>query len=219
MGAELLFAFFAKLLLTPPSPELLDNLVAEELLEELPYGTANDRGRQGAELLANWARQKRAQPDNRDYEAEVEDYTRLFEGPGRLLAPPWESVHLSASGLTFQEQTLAVRRWYRRYGLESLKIHNEPDDHIGLELSFLAYLMNQTVAALEAGDAAGADSFVDAQRWFISEHLGRWIGMWAEQVEGNARTDFWRGTALLLQGAVTSWEQFLQSKISEIGAL
>lgn len=218
VGAELLFALLAKLLLAQPAQQLMEQLVADGLLEDIPYSAENKMGRQGAKLLTSWSQQKRSQPDARDYEAERHDYTRLFEGPGRVLAPPWESVHLSASGLTFQEQTLAARRWYRRYGLESLKIRNEPDDHIGLEVSFLAYLVNKTVAALEAGDAAEARRFVEAQQQFISEHLARWVDLWAQQVDSHARTDFWRGTAMLLHGAVTSWERFLESGMPEIGA-
>lgn len=218
IGAELLFAVLAKLLLASPPTAMLEALVKEGLLEDIPFGIDSEKGRQGADLLVEWSRQKKAQLDAGDgaFETEAQEYASLFEGPGRVGAAPWESVHLSATGLTFQEETLAVRHWYRRFGLESLKIHNEPDDHIGLELSFLAHLINRTGAAIGEDDWAAVEHYVDAQRQFLAEHLGRWIGRWARQVEAHARTNCWRGVALLLHSAVTSWQELLNGDLEEI---
>ena len=43
-------------------------------------------------------------------------YTKLFIGPAKLPAPPWESVYATGEPLLFQESTLAVREAYRRAG-------------------------------------------------------------------------------------------------------
>lgn len=40
-------------------------------------------------------------------------YTKLFIGPAKLPAPPWESVYATGEPLLFQESTLAVRDAYR----------------------------------------------------------------------------------------------------------
>ena len=48
------------------------------------------------------------------------EYMRLFIGPEKLIAPPWESVYRSKSGLLFQENTLTVRDIYRRNGFRRL---------------------------------------------------------------------------------------------------
>ena len=45
-----------------------------------------------------------------------DDHRRLFLGPERVLACPYESVYLNEEHLTFGSQTLAVREWYSRYG-------------------------------------------------------------------------------------------------------
>ena len=44
------------------------------------------------------------------------DYTRLFIGPGKLPASPWESVYACGEELVFQQSTLDVRAAYHAAG-------------------------------------------------------------------------------------------------------
>ena len=44
------------------------------------------------------------------------EYTKLLVGPGKMIAYPWESVYLGKENLLFQESTLRVRQFYRKYG-------------------------------------------------------------------------------------------------------
>ncbi|NLT31326.1 MAG: molecular chaperone TorD family protein, partial [Propionibacterium sp.] len=60
------------------------------------------------------------------------DYDRLFVGPGPMLACPYESVHRSREGLTFEAETLQVRMSYAAFGLRAPAFNKEPDDHLGL---------------------------------------------------------------------------------------
>lgn len=94
-------------------------------------------------------------------------------------------------------------KWYRRFGLQSDRLYQEPDDHIGLELEFVAHLAKQALRALEQNDQAKFDAAIDAQKKFITEHLGRWALGWCAQVQAQAKTDFYRGIAMLTRGAVT----------------
>lgn len=218
LGAELLFTLLARLLLTHPDQETLERVVAERLFEEMPLSLANKLGRHDATLLARWSRERAGTLSESEFEALEIDYSRLFEGPGQVLAPPWESVYFNENRLTFQEETLAVRRWYRRFGLESLKVRKEPDDHVGLELSFLAYLIGKTIEALEQEGSAAAAYYLEAQRQFLAEHLGKWIDLWTERVQAEAKTDFWPGVALLAEGAVLFWREWLTGEIPEMVA-
>lgn len=68
------------------------------------------------------------------------DHLRLFSGPNPL-APLWESVWLEKDNLLFGERTDEVADFYIQWGLVSTKANSEPPDHLGLELSFLAYLL------------------------------------------------------------------------------
>jgi TorA maturation chaperone TorD len=119
-----------------------------------------------------------------------------------VLAPPWESVHFSEERLTFQERTLQVRQWYARFGLQCERLHNEPDDHIGLELAFTAHLSSLAAQAIERGDHKALADILDAQRSFLSEHLLTWAAGWCTQVCQESRTGFYRGIALMVRGVV-----------------
>lgn len=134
------------------------------------------------------------------------EYTRQFIGPASLPAPPWESVFRAQKPVLFQESTLAVRAAYRAAGFKAAGYPHEADDHLATELSFMAALAEQTLAAVGAtDDALAADgaaiaadaaaetsaerfaALVDAQRRFLDEHLLVWIGEYASRLTDAAR--------------------------------
>lgn len=205
---QLVFSLLARLLLDHPNHEWIQGLVAEGLFEEIPLAS---RGgvQEGADLIRGWLAERDQTLDEETYNEIALDYTHLFVGPGRVLAPPWESVYFNENRLTFQQETLDVRNWYRRYGLESEKLRSEPDDHVGLELSFLAYLASQALAALRSGSPEEADELLAAQRQFLQAHPMRWVSQWAQEVSDHARTDFWRGIALLTVAYVEVLDEML----------
>ena len=51
---------------------------------------------------------------------------------------------------------------------------------------------------MESGDQATAARAASLQRRFLAEHLGRWVGRFASQVQNAATTQFYRGMAALL---------------------
>jgi TorA maturation chaperone TorD len=131
-----------------------------------------------------------------------------------VLAAPWESVHFGDNRLIFQERTLEVRAWYKRFDLESEKIHQEPDDHIGLEILFLSHLASLGVRALTEQDNNRAEELLNAQRKFMEEHLGAWSLSWCGLVEQHARTDFYKGLAYLTRGAVSELAELLDVQLT-----
>ena len=46
-------------------------------------------------------------------------------------------MHRSREGLVFDVQTLQVRDFYRRFGLQSPLLNKEPDDHVALVVESL----------------------------------------------------------------------------------
>ena len=104
-----------------------------------------------------------ARPDARDAETFPYAFNRLFVGPDRLLAAPYETVHVSGSRTLMQRETLAVRACYRAEGFEPRALNAQPDDHLAFELGFLVKL-------LERDDERAREAF----RAFMRDHLGRW---------------------------------------------
>ena len=209
-GHALVLNLLGKLLYEPPAEDQLHALAAEAVFDEFPLAIDRPAVADGLAALQRWARDFAAGRPAADYEAVRSDHMHLFLGPGTVLAAPWESAQSDDEHLLFQTETLQVRSWYRRYGLQVIRLHQEPDDHVGLELAFLSHLAQAAQAAQAAGDAAQLTEMLDAQRLFLKTHAQRWIPGWSALVIKHARTDYYRGLAYLTVGVLAELEAALQ---------
>jgi putative dimethyl sulfoxide reductase chaperone len=217
-GEMLIFKMIGRLLYIYPNDEertWMQSLIDEDIFSETPLAGERDDTKTGLGLLQKWAKNGIS---DQVFDEMRADYTRLFIGLNKILATPWESVHLGDDHLVFQKRTLEVRAWYKRFGLESEKIHQEPDDHIGLELMFLSHLSTLGIEAQDHQDNSRFESLLEAQREFIKQHLGVWALTWCGLVEKNARTDFYRGLALLTRGVLFEVSEVLEVKLAKDAA-
>lgn len=198
IGQQLLFGLLGKALYLIPEEEWLQPLVDEALFSQSPFATEQPYVVRGLALLTDWCN---SFEDHSLRELTI-DHTRLFTGMSKIPVAPWESVYFSDEREVFQGQTLDVRAWYRRFGLETIEFRREPDDHIGLELVFMAHLAGLGLAACESGDEEQLNEILEAQRGFLCKHLLRWGPLWCSLVEEHAKTDFYRGMALVLRGSL-----------------
>jgi TorA maturation chaperone TorD len=214
-GEMLMFGLLGKAFYQYPERAWIQSLIDGDVFTEAPFAGDQPQVSTALALLRAWSKQHRAGISEQAFDDLCADYTRLFVGPGMVLTPPWESVFFSEERLTFQEQTLQVREWYRRYGLQVEKLHHEPDDHIGLELEFVAHLAKMGLLGLEQNGGDALERALDAQRDFLSEHLLRWALDWCAQVQAQAQNDFYRGIALLTRGALHHAAEMLGAKIGK----
>lgn len=214
LTAEMLICgVLGKALYEYPDPAWLHSLAVEGVFSEMPLETTTPEVLQGFAVLQDWAAEVVQDTSGETYEALRDDYTRLFVGPGVLLAPPWGSVYFTRDRLIFQEQTLEVRNWYQRFGLAAEKLHQEPDDHIGLELIFLAHLAQLGLAALDAGDDAQFMRIMAAQWRFLQEQPLRWANQWCTDVIEFSRGKFYRGVALVLKGTLIDFRTMFEKHL------
>lgn len=108
-------------------------------------------------------------------------------------ASPTESVWLTEDGLERQAPMFKVRAFYRRHGLVSTDGANRPDDHLVIELRFLARLMREGCESLEA--------VADAAR-FMDEHLLHWVKKFAFKLVDAGAPDWYAAIALLTESYV-----------------
>jgi len=217
-GEMLLLNMLGRIFYTYPTNDertWLQTLIDQDIFSEAPFASEKDETNAGLKLLQNWADQGLS---NEVFKSLQADYTRLFIGLGKGFAAPWESVYFNEERLTFQEQTLEVRNWYRRFGLEAVKIYREPDDHIGLELLFLSQLAALGIQALKEQDDGRFEELWGAQHEFHQQHLGAWALTWCGLVEENAWTDFYKGLAYLTHGALSSLSEVLDVKFAKDAA-
>jgi TorA maturation chaperone TorD len=192
--------FVSRLLLDSPDGLLLAQLSAPGVLQEWPL----DSDLHAAGLAALTASVAEGEESMQEMHA---DHRRLFLGPERMLACPYESVYLNEEHLTFGSQTLAVRDWYRRYGLHAPAEGREPDDHIGLELVFVAHLCLRALDAAEHGDEESVADSCRALREFLSEHLLLWADECLDHVLAHAQTQFYQGVGQLTRGILRGLER------------
>lgn len=138
------------------------------------------------------------------------EFTRLFIGPRRLPAPPYEAVYRSPERSLMQAVTMEVREQYRGAGLEVKKLNNEPDDHIGLEFEFMYHLNVKALAALQREDLTAMFTAVDQQERFLTEHLSQWVPLLCDDVAANTFHEFFRRLAQFVKGFIV--EDCVQAK-------
>jgi TorA maturation chaperone TorD len=122
------------------------------------------------------------------------DYAGLFVGPYRLLAPPYGSVYLEDKKI-MGDSTIDVRNCYQNEDLD-IVIKDAPD-HIAVELEFMYYLVVKQIVAIRAANLQILQSCRQKQYRFLWVHLARWLPEFAENVQKNAQTEFYRNLVRL----------------------
>jgi TorA maturation chaperone TorD len=102
-------------------------------------------------------------------------------------ASPTESVWRTEDGLERQAPMFQVQQWYRRHGLKVDDADKRPDDHIVLQLQFVAHVVEQAGAA---GDLVAVARFLD-------EHPLVWVGEFAERLGARGAAPFYAALAAL----------------------
>lgn len=113
-------------------------------------------------------------------------YTRLFLGPGRPIAPPYESAYVE--GRLAGEASTQVAHCYAEAGLQVVCRDDryELPDHVAVELAFMAHL-----AAQEERDPGQAEEWRERQRRFLREHLTRWLPQFCQDIEASQAHPFY----------------------------
>lgn len=173
------------------------------LIKDYLANQYHDRMGAGLKLLENISAEAIAQASY--------DYYRLFVGPDKLLAPPYESAYRNPQGLLMQKETLKVRDFYKKVGLRVAKLGSEPDDHLALELELVCYLLAQAVKSRQETALTGVN-YLQIYWEFYQEHLQQWIFHHCEDVLKNSATAICRGMALVLKG-------FMELEKSELNSL
>lgn len=213
VGEVLLFGLLGKILYSIPARDWLDQLVADNLFDSAPFAETQPDTVEGLALLSAWTEACRGGISDETLTGLKTDHTALFVGLRAMVVPAWESVYFSEERLMFQDRTSDVQARFRQMGAEVQTPDREPVDHIAFELSFVGHCAQLALAALEAGDTCQLDAVTAAKREFLGEHLLQWGPKWAELMLKHAQTDFYRGLALLVRGALAELAQIDAVKV------
>jgi TorA maturation chaperone TorD len=194
---QAVYALLRRLFDTAPDPELHAWLVAERPFAEFPIVFPEDASHFLEQV--DQASQQFTPEDLR------QDFLLLFWGPGRMEAPPWESVYRNDERRLFDSHTLQVRETYARHGMEFVEKNKMPEDHIAIELEFMRILTERLLKALELGDETAERILLQEQLDFLNGHLRIWVPPFVGLVQQHARTAFYGGLAGVLT-AFLDWD-------------
>jgi len=123
------------------------------------------------------------------------DYAQTFIGTSIDSPFPYESVYTSPDRLLMQEARDKVLKIYHEEGFAIPFESNEPEDHISIELEFMAYLSQKIIESMEKDAKEAALGYLNRQKQFLEDHLYNWVPSFCQDIERKARTDFYKGIA------------------------
>ena len=124
------------------------------------------------------------------------EFATLLAAPGGC--PPVESARLA--GRYQQQPYFEVKEAYRAAGFEVQRGRFEVfDDALGVELQFVAALLDRVATAQDHGDLASQVQAEKALKRFWVQHLGRWVRGYTGLVMRATEHSFYREMAVLLR--------------------
>lgn len=139
-------------------------------------------------------------------QAAAVEYAGLFLGPGAPKAPLWESLHREGGKYLFGQPTFDMRETFRAHKLALSDDAHQLEDHLGVELLFLAAVSGR-FAALPEGPGA---TDVAEQREFIAQHPLSWIGRLHQLASEHAPNGFYPALIELAWGVLIWDEELLE---------
>jgi TorA maturation chaperone TorD len=207
---EVLFTLLGRAIYGMPDKDLISAIVNERVFSSVPF-VDEQSAQNSLEHLLRWSDCCAKPFSDDDFEEIRVDYARLFVGAQKVAAPLWESVYFNRERMVFQEQTLRARATYQKYKLQVENYQHEPDDHLAFELLFIAHLAHLARTHLSNGEEQEFLRIISDQRDFLTDHLLSWINQWRDVVCDRAKSDFYRGYAMLICLACDQAQAFTTS--------
>ncbi|MCU7916812.1 MAG: molecular chaperone TorD family protein [Candidatus Thiodiazotropha sp. (ex Epidulcina cf. delphinae)] len=187
-----------------PDAGLLQALREEGFPDGLGLELIGESGQRAFDLMKRALAALPEQIDDAVLDELAADFANIYLNYGIHVSPE-ESVWIDDENLTCQESMFQVRAWYEAYGLMADNWRIRPDDHLVLQIRFLAHLFS--VVQSEA-DIKQAGRFMD-------EHLLRWLSFFSEDVATRCNTAYYVGVALLTDAYCEELRDLLATILDE----
>jgi len=163
-------------------------------------GLGNRKLNEGLDLLESFLKTSRSEPNEEVQKRLAAEFAGLFRGGSQKATRPSESSYLA--GRRSAKPLDQITTMYKSVGLDKAPTFDEPDDHIAIELQFMSYLAGETAAAAKSRDQARAAELLRLQNRFLRNHLYRWVGLLAADLNTNAKSQLYGGAGLVAAGFV-----------------
>jgi TorA maturation chaperone TorD len=120
-------------------------------------------------------------------------------------ASPCESTWIDEDHLLCQETMFQLREVYRAAGLAAADWRQRPDDHLVIQLAYLAHATRH---------AQSTDDWRDIAR-IMDEHLLRWLQDFCKRVATRCETPFYAGLAMVTNEWIEEFREQLAARLGE----
>jgi len=183
------YSFLSSIFLTLPDEALVTNL--------MKFPVEQPQQSPGMQLIGGYIKRHHMNTLDSVLLELATDRVKLFRGITKTgPRQPYESMYLNQPP---QDIIGGLNQFYAKINYSVSKDLKESSEQIGVEFSFLQALCEKELEALSDGLLDQVEKYRGLQQSFLKQHLGRWAGLFAEEMERYAQTDFYRGIALLIQ--------------------
>lgn len=190
-------------------------IIQKEFWQEFPLEANNARMKAGIDKLIECAGRLEGYPVSEAIILTQIEFTQLFHGPGHPKAPPWESYYRTPERLLSGWPTLHVREVYRQHGFEVSAEGRQFEDHMGLELIFLASVSEILGKIFNKDDHQTASAIIRGQEEFITKHPLTWISDFCSDAYNHKSIGFYPALIELIWG-VLLWDcDLLKAMLAE----
>jgi len=208
-----MYRFLSTVYLRPPTKDLVRHIADMEFLDEV----SSLFGEVAVADLKEFAATVTIADSGKRLASLKQEYMDLFAVPTGRYTTPFEDVHWGKTvdgkqnrGPLMGERAIAVRRIYRGAGAEMDRENKELPTHIGVELSFMNFLCEREVEALQNEEGGGMNDeekrknteftlYRKLQLSFLQEHLNLWFPQLSQSIQANAKSELYRGLALITE--------------------
>jgi len=178
-------------------------MLLQPTVAQLAAHSESKEFKKGSELLGKFVAEVRS-----DYEKDkakflqglAAEYASLFLNVGPIPVYLAESVYLGKEHLLYEEPYFDAVRIYQIYGFKKRSSFKEPEDHIAIELEFMAHLCDLTCLSLDQGKADYAAGYLKNQVEFLDMHLSKWVPQLCDKLKTATKNTFYLALANLLAG-------------------
>lgn len=139
------------------------------------------------------------------------EYARLFLGPKKLIAPPYESVYRSNNKCIFGGETEHVKLFYKNAGMELKEKVKVPEDFIGTELEFMYWMSHRMYQALQENNEELFVKMAIYQHEFLLQHLTMWVPQFTKDVIEGTTMEYFKVAAAYLNEFIQEDAAFLET--------
>ena len=207
-GRSYIYQLLKYIFADEPTAQLLDLITEDFTYEVLSLFVSEDEMTLFAHLVTR-IKERRVEDELHLLDDLKGEYTALFIGPNKLVAPPWESVYVNKARVILQESTLKVREFYRRHQLLPANYPRVADDHLAIELDFMAKLSKRVE---ESEDV----SLLKEQLEFLDSHLLRWVPQFATDIQSSKTHRMYPFMAKITETALLTDRMLLEELIASV---